>query len=47
MANPSPPPLVVPPRSVVAEVLAAVSMDEAVSIDAVMADALKAVGVEG
>jgi anti-anti-sigma factor len=39
--------LVVPPRSFVAEVLAAVSMGDAVSIDAAMADALQAVGVRG
>ena len=38
--------LVVPPRSFVAEVLAAVSMGDAVSIDPAMADALEAVGIE-
>jgi anti-sigma B factor antagonist len=39
--------LVVPPRSFVAEVLAAVSMDDAVSIDPAKADAMRAVGVSG
>jgi anti-sigma B factor antagonist len=38
--------LVVPPQSFVAEVLAAVSMGDAVSIDPAMADALQAVGVD-
>jgi anti-anti-sigma factor len=36
--------LVVPPRSFVAEVLAAVSMQDSVAIDPVIGDALRAVG---
>src|SRR3954452_24411363 len=39
--------LVVPPRSFVGEVLAAVSMEESVPIDPVLSDALKAVGGSG
>jgi anti-sigma B factor antagonist len=39
--------LVVPPRSFVGEVLAAVSMEESVPIDPELSDALKAVGGSG